>query len=234
MAQTFHDFHYLPTELKLHVLRQRLVLNRPITATTHASHSARCLLPLALTCKDFKDLAYEIYYKENTFVASRAVSRTLKQCLWSYPNPAIGAWIRKLEVHIQVWPFTSSVGENWISRDGINGWRYLLVKNSLGSYESDSTVWQRHFPALATLKVVLEFNATELAQIMLQQGWSHKDMEVLTNYTIGLEARHVEVVVKGIDFCLDAVIKGAHLRPSGDCCKAIIQSTIKNQISINN
>jgi hypothetical protein len=232
MAQTFHDFHHLPTELKLHVLRQRLVLDRPITATSHASHSARCLLPLALTCKDFKYLAYEIYYKENTFVASRALSRTLSKFLWSYPNPAIGAWIRKLEVHIEVWPCTSSICENGISRSEINGWRYLLLNDSLGPSESGRTVWQRRFPALATLKVVLEFNSTVLAGIRLQEGWLHKDMEALTNYTIGLEARHVEVIVKGIDFCLDAVFKGTDPRPSGECCEEIIRSTIKNQIGI--
>ncbi|KAH7082442.1 hypothetical protein FB567DRAFT_421322, partial [Paraphoma chrysanthemicola] len=143
----------VPIELKTHILRQRLVLPIPITTRSHPSHSRRTLLPLALTCKQLRTLAHQVYYEENTFVASSDLIN------WRYPNPAFGAQVRKLQIRILVEGDQSVVEENknfplWRQRPW-NEWRYLLGMNFYGQPSHDCISWQQHFTRLNSLKIIV-------------------------------------------------------------------------------
>jgi hypothetical protein len=63
----FHKFPQLPTELKVIILRERLLISSTITELAHASHSSRVLLGLIRVNKELQALASEIYYGENAF-----------------------------------------------------------------------------------------------------------------------------------------------------------------------
>ena len=54
----------------------------------------------ALVNKHFHNLAFTAYYYGNTFVVGRSPRHAANS--WYYPQPSIGAWIRKLEVHVKV------------------------------------------------------------------------------------------------------------------------------------
>ncbi|KAK3197500.1 hypothetical protein GRF29_216g444211 [Pseudopithomyces chartarum] len=91
----------LPTEIKLYILRKRLLISKPITFKTHPSHSRRCLLPLMLTDKETKDLSRQIYYGENTFILSNDPRNYMRYDKFlRTPHPAHRPWVCKLELRI--------------------------------------------------------------------------------------------------------------------------------------
>ncbi|KAF2875716.1 hypothetical protein BDV95DRAFT_615702 [Massariosphaeria phaeospora] len=159
----------LPTELKLSILRLRLVLAKPITSTTHLSHAKRALLPLALVDRETHALATETYYTLNTFV----VAGSKRERMVAYPNPAIGHLVRRLEVRLYVEPIGSMTRADEKTADSIvagdDDWRFLLRprgadeevggiggRGRLKRWSRGSSRWQDAFPKLRALRVVLD------------------------------------------------------------------------------
>jgi hypothetical protein len=174
----------LPTELKLQILRHRLLLVNSVTNLTHGSHSERSLLPLVLVSKELHNLAFVVYHGENIFALNRPVRGG-----WSYPNPAVGAWLRKVEVRITVqsWKYHD---ENYPS-----DWKFLLEKENKGEVEkSGSTQWQRHFAELATLKVVLDYRLGPIHEKCFEMDVK-ETVGSLSDMVVPLRAKKVEVEV---------------------------------------
>ena len=199
MAKASASFSDLPVELKLEILRYRLLIPKPLTAMSHHSHSRRLLLPLALTNKDLNNLACVVYYGENHFVVTRKRNylHGASSLPFSYPNPAIGMWVRSLEVHFKVQDVVSSAGCGPSDHaDETNEWRYLFDRPG---DRADYTNWQRCFPKLDNLKVVLDFAP-------LRGGCLNKRLArmlvVMADLPIAIRAREVEVEVKNLD-CAD-------------------------------
>jgi hypothetical protein len=101
-------FNDLPMELKLMVLKARLVVANPITPLAHYVHAKQRLVPLASISKALKQLAYETYYKCNNFVAQASKiyphpdDYVYARPSFKYPNPELGAWIQDLTVKLTV------------------------------------------------------------------------------------------------------------------------------------
>lgn len=102
LTSAFSNWQALPDELKAMILRQRLVLTRPMTSDNADSHTNRVLLPLALTSKAMNGLACEVFYKENTFVAKQTIPFRSHSRLLRFLNPACGDLVRTLEVYLPI------------------------------------------------------------------------------------------------------------------------------------
>jgi hypothetical protein len=149
------DFTLLPTELKLNVLRRRLILPIGFTARKHASHSRRALIPLVLTSKAMRQLALEVYYGENTFIV------THNQSWFGYPKPAIGTWLRTLTVAIHAVQVKGLVPTRHFSRHvRIVPWCRLLI-DDCDQKSRSSTSWQTNLPNLTNLEINVQFIDTK-------------------------------------------------------------------------
>ena len=201
---TFHPFSQLPEELKLHILRERLVLPRPISAISHASNSIRLLHPLALANKALNNLTITVYYGENTFFIQHcstkwrpSMQRIGTEKMFCYPNTAIGIWVCKIEVRIiiqsKVLYDTRSDDIHYINSQ----WPYLLVDHTKTNQLAACVTWQQSFPKLREMKVVVDFGFDFHVQSCLVKIYD-TFMSRLKQHSIEIRARQVEAEVNGV------------------------------------
>jgi hypothetical protein len=143
------EFSLLPAELQVTILRYRLVLQRVVlTETKHAVHSRRVLLPVLLVNKAIKSMALEVYYGENIFNILNCNNNSVPIGL-RYPNPAIGAWLRKLMVTLDFKPYL------FRRHLEMNPWRYLFFYDRNRATKR-ITSWQTAFPRLTDLEIIIK------------------------------------------------------------------------------
>jgi hypothetical protein len=99
-------------------------------------------LPIALINRDLRELAYKMYYGENTF----CIPRLREHYISLFPSLSVGSWIRKLELFVLVRHTLKT--ENGMMFD--TGDITVLLPGYGGS-----TKWQKQFPNLRGLKMVV-------------------------------------------------------------------------------
>ena len=241
------DLNAVPTQLKLRIFEARLDANRPINANTHFVYAQGALLPLALVCKAFRDIAMDIYYKKNVFSLQTTGAYRRDGHLIQYPNPAIGHFVRKLTMNL-------NIDFNFESLDAVlqseMDWRhfpridesrsspplnYRQLRLNYGSRElipewsrESATRWQNHFPKLDQLRIVLSLPKFEsVGQHCFGQP-SVADLALLfEDAKVVVRAKNVVIVVTG-GICSDdgSVRITPLISPCGGQCKTNITTAI--------
>jgi hypothetical protein len=230
----------LPTELQLMVLRHRVILPKALTAESHPSHSRRVLLPLILTSKRMRELACPIYYGENEFKLSRRARRgggvatesrsaldRRAHYIMAYPQPSVGTLIRILEVDLAV---NIKRGPNLYAAfkiPTIGDWAWLFVAKNKPKLEH-LTEWQKAFPALCRLKIVLNFD--DYSACLKADGEVYPVdrltgmLDAMARVRIPIQAASIEVDVRGV-----------HCEPTKHCdgrCSQTLAAAIVGMVNI--
>jgi hypothetical protein len=227
---TFHQFSELPTELKVAILRYRLLLCLPITTMSHPSHSAPVLLALVLTNKEIKSMALEIYYGENRVQIERRqnYSNPSAGLTWAYTHPAVSMWVRKLEVRLTIYKDVGAIrgsvgnyGRHW-DRAKRNDWPFLVIEPDFHGIPT-CAAWQQYFPNLTHMKISVKFHTgfgpstclgSELAPIVRDLNGSR----------VEVKTRELMVEVYGL-YC--------HMRKGcGGLCANIVTQGIRSLVDI--
>jgi hypothetical protein len=155
MASNGKSWNDLPTALQRKVLEYRLVFERPITLERHDSIIRRALLPLVLANRQLHLLATQTYYESNTFIVLHHSGHGRLRYL-RFPSHAVGQWIRKLELRVDValWRSSNSLDAMLASPSCCLG--LLFIPNEPHrQYSPSLTAWQRRFPDLDEMKLEL-------------------------------------------------------------------------------
>jgi hypothetical protein len=234
------EWSQLPTELQLMVLRYRVILPKALTAVSHPSHSRRVLLPLILTSKRMRELACPIYYGENEFKLSRrprrgggvATESRSALChrahyIMAYPQPSVGTLIRKLEVHLAV---NMERGPNFYATfriPTIGDWAWLFVAKNKPKLEH-LTEWQKAFPALCRLKIVLNFG--DYSDCLKVDGEVYP-VDKLTGMLAAMAK--VRILIQAASVEVD--VRGVHCEPTKHCdgrCSQNLAAAIVGMVNI--
>ncbi|KAF2686162.1 hypothetical protein K458DRAFT_402671 [Lentithecium fluviatile CBS 122367] len=158
----------------------------------------RALLPLALVSRKLRPLACQVYYESNALTPkTKARFRTglRRRELNALPHPGleVGHWIRKLEIRLEVelWRSANLLEEVLVAGDYYLS--VLLIPNEFHPhYDPRLPAWQRCFPYLDELKIVL-VDPTECeveGHALAQFAW-------LDRFHVDVKAKKVDVVVEG-------------------------------------
>jgi hypothetical protein len=158
----------LPDKLPLPIFGHRLETPETKTAAIHSlsttSQTNGHLLAVRLTCKRFSRIAMEMYYTKNTFVAQKGSCYYpvvhKHEVFSTYSNPTIGHLLRTLELRLYVSISLKSL-EQLLAHQ--NEWRFVLGDNGDTSQQATTlTEWQRSFPNLVNMKILLFIVGTGL------------------------------------------------------------------------
>lgn len=226
-----HSWQSLPTELKAMVLRHLLLLPDSVMLPKHTRHSARYLLKLLLTNKEMASLAFDVYYGENTFLITRSFNRknheryrkmgTIRPYNWAYPNPAVGQLVRSLEVIIR----TDSDAGFEMARTSERSiqWAHLFIDDSKPEL-SNCSAWQRKFPKINHLKLVVTFKKTLDTRSCCLGENLQRTIDDMSTTRIELKTRELEIEVRGLP-CLQN-------SKCGGRCEEHIKKTIRGMVRI--
>lgn len=119
IATKFPGFLELPAELQILILRQYLIVRRPITARTHVMAYGPLLSNLARVSKYVHELATEIYYKENTFLFNRSyiTGASGGPPIFRFPKAPVGHHIRTAVLKLTFYPNFKSVEDMLEKKD---------------------------------------------------------------------------------------------------------------------
>jgi hypothetical protein len=194
------DFLSLPTELQLAILRY--IIPRPDNAITVQSHdfNRKCILDLAWCCRKLHDLAYTIYYGENTFsFAKHHVHNHFRPDrradAFLFPNPTVCRYLRNVELYIRIRRTPGNV-HCLLDDPGMDDLRVLMrpTVSFSGHMHSDiakETAWQEHIRNLNTLKlsITMESFTSHLRTRQLMEG-------LATTVSIPIKPRALELEMK--------------------------------------
>ena len=198
MASENTGWNDLPFALQRKILEHRLLFGRPVAYERHGSIIRRALLPLALVNRQLCFQATQTYYESNTFIIA---PKSYPPGGWHknhkyvpYPGRAVGYLIRRLELHIPVGIWKSATSLDALLTTHHCYLCMLVIPNeSHPHYWSEYTAWQRNFPNLDELKLVLveygSCNTTNHEPIHLP--W-------LDDVHVHLKVKKVEVDVEGL------------------------------------
>jgi hypothetical protein len=170
---TFHLWNLLPIDMKLRVLDYPLRLTRAIQYQTHSHHVYRALLPFSLVSKNMRAAALRVYYgngvllernNKETVIRSKMDSkfdRLAHYRLFKHPKPAVGAFVSKVELRINVndrFDLEPMVEEKRNREDIVNEWFILLRPKSGRASNKRRSEWQHALPNIASVHVILNFH----------------------------------------------------------------------------
>jgi hypothetical protein len=213
-------WHKLPEELKVQVLRERLLMANSMSPLSHRSHTTRALLPLSLTSKAMRALALEVYYSENRFKLTSSGQKS-----WAEPGVLIRKYLRDVEVHIRT-DITKGIFRIEDSRNYYKEWCYLLIddtKNKLAACAG----WQKKVPSLKHLKVVIEIQKIRHQERAFE--W-HTCYESHIDETIrGIEKTRIDIQTEE----LEVEVRNLLCKPKSACngtCKEKLIKAITNLV----
>jgi hypothetical protein len=202
VAKRTKCFLGLPTELKLEIFRHKLHIGpKRITPLSHqVRYKNHKLLPIALVSHEFKELAYKIYYGENTI--SLPVSR------YRYVEFSLGPWIRKLELQVCV-----EYSLEWICE---MPYHRAVDPRDIGALLlglEKHTKWQMYFANVIDLKIVgiMTWNLAPTIKTALQElaKQSHMALRLQRVEILSKDNVVVEVVSAGEKNVMEAVLSSA-------------------------
>lgn len=101
-AKQFHLWGGLPDELQLCILRQYLTKRAPISTRMHMQIYAPLLAKIARVSKKMREMAYEVYYGENTFIFAKAMIDATCAKVFRFPTSQMGHLLRRVELRVYI------------------------------------------------------------------------------------------------------------------------------------
>jgi hypothetical protein len=159
------EFLSLVTELQISILRHVIPRpGRPITVRSHDIHKLY-ILRLAFCSRKSRDLAYTIYYGENTFSFANDLFYNLMlgrpAHVFYYPDLTVCYYLRNVELKIKIRCTLRKI-HSLLDDPSMVDLRVLMrpVTSLAGSTPSEiaeGTAWQNHMCSLSTFRVTMNF-----------------------------------------------------------------------------
>jgi hypothetical protein len=248
---TFHQYKQLPEELRVQILRCRLVMPVALHYTNGPIHLQHLLLPLLLTRnRHMQELEHQIFYEENTFIADRRyINRPglagMTRCLglqWvctyhlqpnliyvlipTDPNQSACSAVRNLEVHIRGTVVDGCRLQPLAQQRHSSDWHYLLLEHGDALGLSQHTAWQAHFPSITKLRIVVRFE---------RDVWRYQHADCfkhgLTAAVNDLARTHIELQPRAVE----VEVRGLRCAAGSQCggrCKDTLESFIAGKVVI--